>query len=830
MHKVSDPRPEPALILIVDDVASNILVIREAVRDLGDVRFTTSGLGALDMVKTMVPDIILLDIEMPGMDGYAVAAALKADPRLHDVAIIFVTSHDRDVHELQALTQGGVDFLHKPLNVPVARARIQTHLALRLKSKQLALAQRDLIDVVQHLPAFVAYWDNDLRNGMANDVDGHWFGTPAEAMRGMTLRSVLGEANFLAIEPQIAAVLRGENPSFGLTFVRPDGSPLYGQVSLVSRQQPGIATGFLMLITDVSERKKAELALYDEKERLRITLNSIGDAVIATDGDGIVTFLNPIAEDMTGWGAREAIGQAIEKVMPLRDNGNGHILINPIRLALTENRTVGMALNCALLRRDGRLLDVEDSAAPIKDYEGNLTGAIIVFHDVSEARAMAVKMTHLASHDALTNLPNRMVLQDRAEQAVQQSKRTGDRVALFMLDLDHFKGINDSVGHTVGDQLLQRVAKRLKDTLRPCDTISRPGGDEFIVLMPDISGIEQVSSLASRLLKVVSHPSWVGEGRYDLTVSIGISIYPDDAESLEDIYRHADAAMYRAKHDGRNRYRFFSAEIEEALRSRHTLERSLRTAVERGGFEVFYQPKIDVRDKSIVGAEALVRWRTSEGLLISPAQFIPLAEETGLIVPLGEFVLRQACLDARKWQQGGKDLRIAVNVSALQIAEKNFVATVSDILTKTGLPPGLLELEITEGVLARDIDTTLETIIDLKALGVTIAIDDFGTGYSSLAYLEQYPIDVLKIDQSFVRNMKTEKSPLAIITAIIHMAHALDMRLVAEGVETEEQSASLLDLGCPIMQGYLYGRPMPFDKMNLFLQETAPERRMLPQE
>lgn len=804
---------EPAHVLIIDDQPSNVLILREAVRGLGEIHFATSGEAALQAVQREPPDIILLDIEMPDMDGYAVCQAIKADAKLRDVPVIFVTSHTQDANELHALSLGGVDFLHKPLNVPIARARIQTHLALRLRSKQLACAQRDLQDLVQHLPAFVAYWDETYRNILSNDVDGQWFGIPAASMRGMRLQEVLGNHVYAEIETHLAGLADGRSVSFDLEYRRPDGGMLFGQVSLVCRKQSGL----LMLVTDVTDRKMAETSLHNEKERLRITLNSIGDAVIATDAEGRISFLNPIAEAMTGWYGRKALGVPIEQVMPLRDSFDGHVLQNPVYLALKERRIVGMALNSQIACRDGRLLEVEDSAAPIWDQAGNLTGAIIVFHDVSEARAMALKMTHLAHHDPLTNLPNRLLLQDRTTQALQQAGRNGGQVALFMLDLDHFKTINDSVGHTIGDQLLLQLAKRLQLILRSGDTISRQGGDEFIILIPEIRHVDEVSQLAERLLEACATPFLLDGVRFDLSMSIGISLYPDDADDQEALYRHADAAMYQAKQEGRGRFRFFSQEIEHALYARHMLERHMRAAVAEGDFEVHYQPKIDLASQQVVGVEALVRWRRQDGSLISPAQFIPLAEETGLIVPLGRSVLLQACQDGRRWHEQGFLIRIAVNVSAVQMAQGNFTAMVGEIIRQTGIMPGYLELEITEGVLAKDVTHTVAIIDELHKIGVTISIDDFGTGYSSLAYLKQFPIDVLKIDQSFTREILTEKSSAAIVAAIINMAHGLDLRLVAEGVETQAQAQLLQQMGCTVMQGYLYSRPLMAERLTEFL-------------
>jgi len=815
---LEQPRVQPT-ILIVDDQPVTILMLKEAIRELGNVYFATSGELALAKAESLLPDLILLDVEMPGMSGYAVCQALRSHPKLQYTSVIFVTSHGSDERELQALDLGGVDFLHKPVNVPLARARIQNHLTLQLRTKQLAMARQSLEEFVQHLPAFVAHWDGLLRNDLCNDVEGRWFGVTAAEMRGQLLGDVLGTSNFLAMAPHIQRVQAGASPSFDIMLSRKQGDTLHGQVSLVGHTKAGFDAGFLMLITDVTERKRAELALFDEKERIRIALNSIGDAVITTDEVGKVTFLNPIAETMTGWLNGEAVGMPIEQVMPLRDGPSRQAALNPVRLALSEGRTVGMALNCTLTHRNGQSFDVEDSCAPIRNHSGEIVGAIVVFHDVSEARAMAIKMTHLANHDALTDLPNRMLLQDRTEQALHQADRGDGKVAMLFLDLDHFKLINDSAGHQLGDRLLREVAKRLKEAIRIGDTISRQGGDEFIILCTEISDVAEASLLAERLLKAVNQPFLLNGERYDLTTSIGISIYPDDSLDSDSLFSHADAAMYQAKHEGRGRVRYYSREIEDALYAKHMLERHMRLALEDGAFEVHYQPQVEGRTRLIAGVEALVRWRNAEGALISPAQFIPIAEETGLIVPLGRHILRQACLQAKAWYEAGFPISVAVNVSAKQIEEPSFADYVREVLSEVGVQPGLIELEITEGVLAKDVLRTLATIGELKALGLRIAIDDFGTGYSSLAYLKQFPLDVLKIDQSFVREMLADKSSAAIVAAVVNMAKALDLQLVAEGVETVDQEAHLLSLGCEIMQGYFYARPLPAVDVSVLLGE-----------
>ncbi|WP_174874055.1 two-component system response regulator [Vogesella oryzae] len=807
------------VILIVDDQASNIRILREAIQGLGDVFFAIDGESAIRLAHNCQPDVVLLDIEMPGMDGYAVCQALKSDPQLAQAAVIFVTAHSSAQDELRALDYGGVDFLPKPLNVPVARARIRTHLALRMETRKLELVQRDLQDVLHHLPAFVGYWQTNLHCVFSNEQSASWFGIEAADMVGKLLPEVLGASTYPQIAPLLEQVLAGKHATQDIVLTSEHLPTRDGQLTLVARVIDNTCVGFLMLLVDITERKRYEGALFEEKERIRVMLNSIGDAVIATDRQGVVVYMNPIAESLTGWQASHAIGKAIEQVMPLRDGSNDFDLQNPIRLALQENRVVGMALNCKLQSRDGNLFDVEDSASPIRNREGQITGAIVVFHDVSEARAMAIKMTHLAYHDALTNLPNRMLLQDRILQAIQQAMRNQRRVAMVVLDLDNFKSINDAVGHAVGDTLLQQIAHRLQAACRTVDTISRQGGDEFILLLPEIGALDQVSDIATRMLELVAEPVIIDSERYDLTACLGVSLFPDDSDDAETLYRHADSAMYKAKQAGRSQFRFFSADIEHSMRSRHLLEQHMRAALENHIFEIHYQAKVDALQQRIVGAEALIRLRKEDGGMISPAEFIPLAEETGLIIPIGKFVLKQACLDAMRWHALGYPIIISVNISAVQFRDPQFLTMVLNTLSSTGIRHDLLELEITEGVLAHDINHTQQILQALRDLGIRISIDDFGTGYSSLTYLKRLPLDVLKIDQSFVHDMLQDKSDAAIVEAIIKLGSSLGLKLVAEGVETLEQVQALLAAGCQTMQGYLYSRPVPSAELEQLLQQ-----------
>jgi len=806
---VNLPESRRPVILIVDDVVANIKLMGSMLEGTGELLFATNGEDALQVARSARPDLVLLDIEMPGMDGYEVFRSLKSQPATQDCSVIFVTAHEGDAHESQSLAVGGSDFLSKPINRTVCRLRVQNQLTLKRQRDALAKAQQDLRELVDHLPAFVAYWGGDLTNRFCNDEEGYWFGTPAASMVGMGLSDVVGSAVFRQIEERVQAALLGDESTLELVLPLRAGRPSFAQVSLVPHGREGEERGFLTLMTDISDRKLAEIALSDEKERMRVTLNSIGDAVIATDIEAVVTFMNPIAEQMTGWRARDAVGMPIEQVMRLRDAGTQSVLRNPVTLALKEERIVGLALNSNLLTQSGREYAVENSAAPIRNHLGEVSGAITVFRDASASRALAVKMSHLAHHDPLTDLPNRVLLQDRIAQAFQVADWSRSHVALLLLDLDHFKFINESIGHAAGDDLLQQVALRFKGVLRATDTLSRLGGDEFAVLMPDLGVIDDAGVTASRLLQTMDEPFDVEGSRFNLGLSLGISVYPDDSRDQETLMRHADVAMYRAKQEGRNRYCFFSAELEDMVQSRHLLDQHLRKALEERRFDVFYQGKVRAIDGALVGMEALVRMYNDEGKLVSPAQFIPLAEETGLIVPLGKMVLQAACRQAASWHAAGHTLKTSVNIAAAQFAAGNLPDLVANTLAESGLPPHLLELEITEGTLMRDADKARETLAALKELGVSISIDDFGTGYSSLAYLKRFPLDTLKIDQSFVRDMFEDSNDLTIIKTIIALGQALGMELVAEGVETQEQAHCLQELGCRILQGYLFSRPQP---------------------
>ena len=453
----------------------------------------------------------------------------------------------------------------------------------------------------------------------------------------------------------------------------------------------------------------------------------------------------------------------------------------------------------------------EDHMAMLQQVNARLVVATIEAHKLTEqVQTVKVQLDHLAHHDVLTDLPNRILLQDRLSQAIELARRQGRLLAVMFMDLDQFKHINDSLGHAVGDQLLQSVARRLVGCVRHSDTISRQGGDEFVLLLPYIEHAEDAVLSVQKIFAALALPHRIDQHDLHISVSIGISIYPNDGQDAETLIKSADVAMYSAKENGRNNFKFFEQGMNVRAVQRQSIEASLRRALERQEFVLYYQPKINLRSGAIVGVEALIRWQHPERGLLLPEQFVPIAEDCGLILPIGRWVLRESCRQVRAWLQAGlPPITLAVNTSALEFRAKDFLENICAILEQTRLEPRYLELELTESILMRDAESTATLLHALADLGVKLAIDDFGTGYSSLSYLRKFPINTLKIDQSFVSQLTSNPDDAAIAMAVIGLGKSLKQRVIAEGVETAEQYAFLLTQQCDEGQGYYFGRPMP---------------------
>jgi diguanylate cyclase (GGDEF)-like protein/PAS domain S-box-containing protein len=576
------------------------------------------------------------------------------------------------------------------------------------------------------------------------------------------------------------------------------------------------------------ERATHSEALFEEKERACATLNSIGDAVVSADASCQITYLNSTAEGLTGWTHNEAVGHPIEEVLHFIDAETRATAQNPITQAVLQDRAVALVPNCVLLRRDGTTVSIEDSVAPIHDRRGELTGAVMVFHDVSVARAMTLRMSHLAQHDSLTDLPNRVLLNDRLAEAIILSQRHQRKLAVLFVDLDRFKHINDSLGHATGDGLLKSVAQRLFTCVRSSDTVGRHGGDEFVVLLWDLRTSQDAVVTATKILEALREPHYINKHNLHVTGSIGIATYPEDGTDAETLMRRADLAMYNAKQAGCDGYRFFESEMNARASARQALEEDLHYAIERQELALYYQPKLNLATGAIIGAEALLRWRHPQRGLLLPGQFIPIAEDCGLIVSIGRWVLHEACRQMRAWQITGQSpLSVSINISAMELRVPEFVSNVLATLATTGLEPRCLELELTETGLMEDFRGMTEprsfacVLKELKEIGVLLALDEFGTGFSSLSHLNRFPIDTLKIDQSFVRDLTGNGDSTGIVMGLIGMGRCLRMRVVAEGVETLEQLEILAQHGCPEGQGYYFSRPVPAEEFGRVLESDA---------
>jgi diguanylate cyclase (GGDEF)-like protein/PAS domain S-box-containing protein len=557
---------------------------------------------------------------------------------------------------------------------------------------------------------------------------------------------------------------------------------------------------------------RATTAISVKNEAASVALDSIGEAVLRTDTRGTVIYLNGMAARMTGWSREEALGRHVEEVLRIVDRTTGGAIRNVVEIAMREDKTIVLTANCkncTLVRRDEAEVGIEVIVTDTHDQDGKLTGAVVAFRDVSAARATSVVLSHLAQHDALTDLPNRLLFNDRLTQAIALALRQDKQLAVMFLDLDHFKKINDSLGHGVGDQLLQSVAERLVTAVRRTDTVSRLGGDEFVILLSQVARGEDAEVSARKIIRALAVPHIIENKSIDINVSIGVSTYPSDGHDAETLMDNADTAMYDAKEHGRNNYQFFREDMHERLTESRLLEADLRCALGRNEFVLHYQPKFNLRTGEITGVEALLRWTHPKRGMVSPAEFIPIAEECGLIVPIGRWVLLEACRQSRAWSDAGLGVvSMAINVAAAEFQDKDFLSGVRAVLIATGVEPANLELEMTESALMEDAESTLVVLGALKAMGVQLAIDDFGTGYSSFTYLRRFPVDALKLDQSFVQEIVGDPEDANIVIAMIDIGKSAKLRVIAEGVETRAQLMFLRRHGCTEGQGYYLGRPV----------------------
>ena len=598
---------------------------------------------------------------------------------------------------------------------------------------------------------------------------------------------------------------------------RKDGSRLPVEVYLRAVQSEARQL-LVAVVRDITQRLQAEAVLRESEERFRVAFNqaAVGLAHVAPDGRWLM--VNNKLCEIVGYERRELLEMSFQDITHPEDLVADWALARRMIAGELEEKTREKRYR----HKNGYYIWVNLTSSMVRDADGNPKYYSTVVEDISRRKQIEEELLHLANHDALTSLPNRSLLLDRLSQALVFAGRSKSKVAVMLIDLDRFKNINDSLGHDVGDKIIVEIAHRLLASVRAGDTIARLGGDEFVLIRPDVAREDAVAGVAQQILEALSCPMTVQGHEFYPTGSIGISMFPKDGLDGPALLKNADTAMYRAKDAGRNNFQFYAHDMNSRALDRLKLETGLRRALEREEFAVYYQPQMDIASGRIVGVEALLRWEPPGQPTVFPGEFIPSAEETGLIVPIGEWVLRRACSQKKQWHDAGQftDVRMAVNLSARQFKQQDMVKMVSCVLEETGCRPEWLELEITESVVMENPETAAETLYKLSAMGVHLAIDDFGTGYSSLSYLKRFPIDALKIDKSFVRDITIDADDAAIAKAVIALAHSLKLAVIAEGVETPEQLEFLRAQNCNMMQGYYLSRPLSVDKLEAFMRES----------
>jgi diguanylate cyclase (GGDEF)-like protein/PAS domain S-box-containing protein len=707
-------------ILIVDDNPVNLGLVVDHLEHRGfDVAVALDGEEGLERAAFLKPDLILLDVMMPGIDGFETCRRLKADPETRSIPVIFMTALVDLRDKVAAFEAGGVDYVSKPFQVEELLARVNTHVALRASQQRL-------------------------------------------------------HSQNAALEAEI-----------------------------------GI-------------RRAAETALAASESRYRRLFETANDGILLVDcASGTVCAANPAMTRLLGRPAEALTDRELALLPGFHTARAAATAVEEVQRQARVNFG-----DWSIVQPDGALLDVEVHGAVYRDCGREL--AQFNFRDVRERKEAEARIRYLAHHDALTGLPNRMLLADRLAVAISQARRNGRKVAVLMLDLDHFKTINDSLGHHIGDELLEAVGARLRACLRQCDTAARLGGDEFVVALSELSNVADAEGVAEKLIAAIQQPFEIEGRSLHVGASVGISFFPGDGEDSGALLQAADTAMYSAKSAGRGGYKLFTKELSTAAQRWHQLSNDVHGALARGEFALHYQPQIAVESGTVRGFEALLRWDHPSAGLVSPALFIPLLEERGLIVDVGRWVLDTACRQCAAWREEGKALRVAVNLSAQQFYRGDIVDTVRAALEAAALDGDALELELTESLTLDESETTLRIMENLKALGVTLSLDDFGTGWSSLSYLRRFPLDRIKIDRSFVRDLTTHSSTAAIVHSILALAHSLGLDCIAEGVETRDQLVHLQRELCSEFQGFLFSEAVPAAEIPPLLARLAKFERRPP--
>lgn len=733
---MSSPDKKETL-LVIDDESFVCDVISQYLTKQGYIVLAAGeGRHGIELFDEHAPALVLLDLQMPGMDGFEVLKAIRF--RKRDVPVIVISGVGTQKDTTKALRLGASDYITKPF-------------------QELAV----------------------LKHAVATALE----------------RAALQKAN------RELRKTRPEKEQVGL----PD----------IEKRTIELEQAYNVLEREIAERKRAEKAIESERTYMQTVIDGVREPAMLVNPNRTVMMMNSASLALLPSSYVGSDHLACHQVYRQADTpcrGEDH------PCALEQLLETGKSAICRHreVRKDGEERFFELEASPLWNEDGTLHGFLEIVRNISDDLSMEAQLRehqerlyHLVHHDTLTSLPNRLLLQDRLQRMMVKAKRTGTNVGIVFLDLDRFKKINETLGHEVGDKLLVNVANVLENCVRKSDTVARLGGDEFGVILDDLKDVKFAAVVAKKILEALSRPIFVEEYELYATCSIGISVFPADSDNVEGLLRCADTALYRAKDGGKNNYQFYTRDMNTRAFEFLLMDAGLRKAISNDELEVFYQPQMDLKANKLVGMEALLRWQHPEKGMVSPSDFIPLAEETGLIESIGEWVLREACVQNKAWQDVGyPPVCVSVNISARQFSSRNIVELVGSILAETGLDPQYLELELTESVIMQNIESTITTFKGLKKMGVKLAIDDFGTGYSSLAYLKLFPMDHLKIDRSFVFNIEKDASDAAIAASIVILAHSMNLKVVAEGAEKVEQLDILRDQGCDYVQGYFFSKPL----------------------
>jgi diguanylate cyclase (GGDEF)-like protein/PAS domain S-box-containing protein len=822
-------------VLAIDDTPVNLLTLGAALKADFDLQLATSGPMGISLALQNPPDVILLDIMMPGMDGFETCRCLKAEPTLHDIPVIFVTALHEQGAELKGLELGAADYITKPIQVDIARQRIR-NLVEREQLRRQVMAQcdqlvaevaehtqtqaslRKLTTAIEQSPVSVVITDLDAIiqyvNPRFTEVTGY---SAAEAI-GQNPRMLQSGQTSSDTYPQLWGNVTSGNIWKGELINRRKNGEIYWEDCQISpvRNTAGEITNYVAVKTDITERKAAQ-------EKLQLAASvfaSAREGIAITTLNGTFIDVNDAFTRITGYSREEALGKHSRMLNSgLQSKEFYQTMWDQLA---DKGHWYGEIWN---RRKGGEVYAEMLTISTVPDAQGKAQHYVALFSDITALKEHQKELDHIAHYDVLTGLPNRVLLADRLRQGMTQSVRRSQQLAVIFLDLDGFKVINDTHGHEAGDLLLMTVAKRMKHALRDGDTLARIGGDEFVAVLMDMDDAASSIPLLSRLLDAAAQPVQLLNVALKVTASLGVTFYPQAFDiDAEQLLRQADQAMYQAKLAGKNRFHLFDTAQDSGLRNHHESLKDIRQALLSDELVLHYQPKVNMRTGQIIGAEALIRWQHPEQGLQMPASFLPTIEDHPLAIDVGEWVIDTVLTQLEAWHVQGFDIAISVNVGARQLQQINFVTRLREILSHhPNVKPSSLALEVLETSALEDIAGVSQVIKQCTEMGIEFALDDFGTGYSSLTYLKRLPVTLLKMDQSFVRDMLVDPDDLAILEGVIGLARAFQRQVIAEGVETIAHGVQLIKLGCYLAQGFGIARPMPAQDLPRWAAEWQPD-------